>query len=155
MVASESAGSSPPLGAGERRDRTRARAWFLQVHYRWEAEDDAFTLQEALAETLGKRLVAPRRIDYLERLVTTFGEHREGVDEALAACLDNWSLDRLSLMDRGILRLGATELLYLPDIPAKVSIQEAVRLAERYGGRDSSRFVNGVLDAVYRRRMEE
>ena len=54
-------------------------------------------------------------------------------------------------MDRGILRLGATELLNQDDVPGKVAIQEAVRLAERYGGAESPRFVNGVLDAVFRR----
>lgn len=155
MAGSDDAGSSPPLGVDERRDRTRARAWFLQVHYRWEAEGDGFSVQAALGETLGQRLVGPRRIDYLERLVGEFEDHCDQVDDALSECLDNWTLDRLSLMDRGILRLGATELLYLPDVPAKVSIQEAVRLAERYGGRESPRFVNGVLDAVYRRRTEE
>ena len=55
-------------------------------------------------------------------------------------------------MDRGVLRLGATEILCLADLPGKVAIQEAVRLAERYGGEESPRFVNGVLDAVYRGR---
>jgi transcription termination factor NusB len=54
-------------------------------------------------------------------------------------------------MDRAVLRLGAAELLFLDDIPPRVSLQEAVRLAEQYGGADSPRFVNGVLDAFYRR----
>ncbi len=107
-------------------------------------------MERALTETLRQRLVAPRRIPYLERLVEAFRVRSAEVDEALAAALDNWTLDRLSLMDRGILRLGVTEMLYLEDIPPKVAIQEAVRLGERYGGRESPRFVNGVLDAVLR-----
>ena len=65
--------------------------------------------------------------------------------------MDNWRLERLSAIDRGILRLGATEILHLPDIPPKASILEAVRLAESYGGNESPRFVNGVLDAIYKR----
>ncbi len=108
------------------------------------------TLREALAETLEQRLVAPGRIGYLERLVGAFGDNRDRVEGAISACLDNWRLDRLSVMDRGILRLGATEILFLPDLPGRVAIQESVRLAERYGGNESPRFVNGVLDAVYR-----
>lgn len=135
---------------GERRHRTRSRAWFLQVHYRWETEGGRLTLQEALDETLQQRRVASGRIGYLKRLVDAFGDNRDGIEGAISTCLDNWRLDRLSVMDRGILRLGATEILFLPDLPGRVAIQESVRLAERYGGSESPRFVNGVLDAVYR-----
>lgn len=138
------------LDPQERRHRTRSRAWFLQVHYRWETAGGHLTLQQALAETLEQRLVASGRIGYLERLVRAFGENRWRVEEVITSCLDNWRLDRLSVMDRGILRLGATEILVLPDLPGRVAIQESVRLAERYGGSESPRFVNGVLDAVYR-----
>ena len=139
------------LGLRGRQDRSRSRAWFLQVHYRWEMEGGVLSLDQALTETLSQRLVAPRRINYLERLVETFRDRRDEVDESLSECMDNWRLDRLSSMDRGILRLGATELLNQDDVPGKVAIQEAVRLAERYGGAESPRFVNGVLDAVFRR----
>ena len=107
-------------------------------------------MPKALEVTMRERRVAPARVHYLERLVGTFVEDRGRIEQTIAACMDNWRLDRLSVMDRGILRLGATEILCLPDLPAKVAIQEAVRLAERYGGADSPRFVNGVLDAVYR-----
>ena len=133
-----------------RRDRTRSRAWFLQVHYRWESEGHGFTPGEALAATVRARRIAPSRLPYLERLVSAFEENREVIESTISQCLDNWRLERLSVMDRGILRLGATEILCLPDLPGKVSIQESVRLAERYGGSESPRFVNGVLDAVFR-----
>ena len=53
-------------------------------------------------------------------------------------------------MDRAVLRIGAAELLYGEDVPPKVAIQEAIRLAEAYGGNESPRFVNGVLDALYK-----
>lgn len=99
---------------------------------------------------MAERTVAPARVRYLQRLVSAFAENRVRVEEMIAACMDNWRLERLSVMDRGILRLGATEIVCLTDLPGKVAIQEAVRLAERYGGTDSPRFVNGVLDAVYR-----
>ncbi len=141
---------TPPLDTRRRRDRSRSRAWFLQVHYRWEAEGGAIGLEDALAETLEQRLVSPRRIRYLERLVRNFGDNRHRIDDAISDAMDNWRLGRLPLMDRGVLRLGATELLCLKSIPGKVAIQESVRLAERYGGAESSRFVNGVLDAVFR-----
>lgn len=147
--------ATPPLTPRARRDRSRSRAWFLQVHYRWEAEGGDLSLDQALNETLNQRLVAPRRIPFVENLVDRFSDHHQQVDSALEEAMDNWRLTRLSLMDRGILRLGATELLYSDDVPGKVAIQESVRLAERYGGQESPRFVNGVLDAVYRARQAE
>ncbi len=95
-------------------------------------------------------MVSPSRLPYIQRLVTAFTENRNRVEDAISSSLDNWRMDRLSVMDRGILRLGTTEILFLEDLPGKVAIQEAVRLAERYGGTDSPGFVNGVLDAVFR-----
>ena len=139
-----------PLSRQERRDRSRTRAWFLQVHYRWEAEGDPFTMERALDATLERRMVSPRRLPYLEQLVRVFADNRDQIDAALASAIDNWRIDRLSLMDRGILRLGTTEIICISETPGRVAIQEAVRLAQRYGGDDSSRFVNGVLDRVYR-----
>ena len=122
------------------------------MHYRWEATGDDTSLMDALDVTMAERMVAPERTGYLRRLVGAFAEHRTLVEDALSSSLENWRLERLSVMDRGVLRLGATEILCLADLPGKVSIQEAVRLAERYGGEESPRFVNGVLDAVYRGR---
>ncbi len=104
---------------------------------------------DALRETCARRLVAPARIPYLRLLATAFTENRGPVEEAISSSLDNWRMDRLSVIDRGILRLGATEILFIEGLPGKVAIQESVRLAEQYGGSESPRFVNGVLDAVF------
>ena len=130
------------------RERTRARAWALQVHYRWEAGGKSGSLLESLDETLQNRYVAPPRRPYLRKLIRTLDSHLEEVDRELKACLENWRLDRLATIDRGVLRIGATEILFMDDIPPKVSLKEAVRLAERYGSDESSGFVNGVLDAL-------
>ena len=135
----------------ERIDRIRARAWGLQILYRWEAMESGASVRDALVETTATRRISPRRLPYLRELLTTAGEHMEEVDEWLRQALDNWRLDRLAAVDRALLRLAATEMIFLEEIPPRVSIQEAVRLAEQYGGPDSPRFVNGVLDALYRR----
>lgn len=135
-------------------DRTRARAWALQVHYRWDVGDKNKTLPDAFKEVLSTRRIGPSRLPYLKRLVSKLHQHGSEVDNLLILVLDNWRLDRLSFLDRGVLRIGAVEIAHFEDIPAKVSIQEAVRLAERYGGTDSPRFVNGVLDALYRQLMD-
>jgi N utilization substance protein B len=91
-------------------------------------------------------------LEYIELLLETLQDHLPDVDRALQSSLENWRLDRLSVMDRSILRLAGTEILFLEEIPPKVSIQEGIHLAEAYGGRDSPRFVNGVLDALFKGR---
>ncbi len=132
-------------------DRTRARAWALQIHYKWDVGDKRGTLVQALGETVSTRRISPARLPYLRRLLTALDEHGSEVDSLLAEALDNWRMDRLSLLDRAVLRIAAVEILHFDDVPPKVSIQEAVRLVESYGGADSPRFVNGVLDALHKR----
>ena len=133
------------------RDRSRARAWALQVLYRWESAGGGETIGQALSKVLQSRRVSPRRVPYIELLLDTLQDHLPDIDRILQASLENWRLDRLSVMDRSILRLATAELLFLEEIPPKVSIQEGIHMAEAYGGKDSPRFVNGVLDALYKR----
>jgi len=138
------------LDRAERIDRSRARAWALQVHYRWESGGSEGSLRDALVDTMTTRRIAHRRIPYVRRLMTVLDDHLPAIDRALQGALQNWRLDRLSALDRGVLRIGAAELLHMEDVPPKVAIQEAIRLAEAYGGDESPRFVNGVLDALYK-----
>jgi N utilization substance protein B len=139
------------LAPRDRIDRSRARAWALQIHYRWEAGGAEGTLRDALVETMSTRWIAPRRVPYVRRLLGVLDEHLVDIDDALRSALDNWRLERLSTLDRAVLRIGTAELLWIDEVPPKVAIQEAIRLAEAYGGPESPRFVNGVLDALYKR----
>jgi N utilization substance protein B len=100
---------------------------------------------------MATRRISPRRVPYVRRVLALMDEHLPEIDQALRGALDNWRLDRLSKIDRAVLRIAATEMLHVEEIPPKVAIQEAIRLAEAYGGEDSPRFVNGVLDALYKR----
>ena len=147
--------SSPARTKDHPRDRSRARAWALQVLYRWESAGGGETITQALEKILQSRHVSPRRVAYLEVLLETLQDHLPDVDRTLQSALVNWRLDRLSVMDRSILRLATAELAYMDDIPPKVSIQEGIHLAEAYGGKDSPRFVNGVLDALYKRSLDQ
>ena len=143
--------SPPPLLVRERIDRRRARAWALQVHYVWEAGGAVGSLCDALGTVVANRHVSPRRLPYVHRLLCLLDEHWSEVDGLLEQALENWRLERLAAIDRGVIRLAAVELLHVDDVPPKVTIQEGIRLAEQYGGPDSPRFVNGVLDALYKR----
>ncbi|HSH75207.1 MAG TPA: transcription antitermination factor NusB [Longimicrobiales bacterium] len=135
----------------ERLDRSRARAWLLQIHYRWESEGCRGSLSEVLSSTLATRRISPRRVPYVRTVLGLMDEHGPEIDAVLGGALDNWRLDRLSKIDRAVLRIAATEMLFVDEVPPKVTIQEAIRLAEAYGGEESPRFVNGVLDALYKR----
>ncbi|MFO7892895.1 MAG: transcription antitermination factor NusB [Longimicrobiales bacterium] len=128
-------------------DRSKARAWALHTLYAWEARENA-DLELVLEEFLTRRRVAPSRRDYLRRLVEAVAEHAEAIDGALQDAISNWRLERLAVIDRNVLRLAAAEMIYFTDIPPRVSIREALKLAERYGTDQSPRFVNGVLDAL-------
>jgi N utilization substance protein B len=75
----------------------------------------------------------------------------EHLDQLLAQVITNWSIARLSRIDHNILRLAAWELLYLEDVPARVTMDEAIELAKRYGDQNSGQFVNGVLDVLAQR----
>ncbi|MEM7416303.1 MAG: transcription antitermination factor NusB [Gemmatimonadota bacterium] len=145
---------SSRLEPSERIHRARARAWALQIHYRWESGGKEGSLRDALVDTTATRHIAPPRLPFVRELMTLLDEHGAEVDRTLDRALDNWNLNRLSAIDRAVLRIGAVEILHRPDVPPKVAIQEAIRLAEAYGGDESPRFVNGVLDALFKERSE-
>ena len=72
------------------------------------------------------------------------------LDSTIRKYARNWEIERMAVIDRNILRMAVFELIFLQDIPPKVSINEAIELAKRFGDKDSSRFVNGILDKVYK-----
>lgn len=134
-----------------RRAQSRARGWALQVLYAWEAKGDRDRLPALLDEFLAERRIAPESRPYLRTLVDAVERHRESVDQLLQECLTNWRLERLSAIDRNVLRLAAAEMIAVSEVPHRVAIHEGIVLAEKYGTAESPRFVNGVLDALHRR----
>jgi transcription antitermination protein NusB len=131
------------------RKRTKARGWALQVLYAWEMRVERDRLPDLLREFLGARRIGADAQEYLETLVSAVDLHLESIDRSIEEYLLNWRLERLSIIDRNILRLAATEMLHLA-IPPRVAVQEAILLAEKYGTNESPRFINGVLDALMR-----
>lgn len=129
-------------------------------HERRRAREDALSLlysgdiMESDAATLIEEGDFPEDIElgeYAESLVRGVTEHRADIDERLAATSENWSVDRMPVVDRALLRLAVYEMVYVDDVPVSVAINEAVELAKIYGGEDeSSRFVNGVLGRIAR-----
>jgi transcription antitermination protein NusB len=86
--------------------------------------------------------------EFARQIVSAAAERRGAIDEAIAAASKNWRLERMSRVDRNILRLGACELMTFAEVPVRVAINEAVELAKRFGTSDSPAFVNGILDRI-------
>lgn len=84
---------------------------------------------------------------FARALVVQVINSRERVDELLQQTADNWRLSRIAAVERNILRVGCAELL-AAEVPAAVAISEAMSLAKKFGSKDSSRFVNGILDRI-------
>lgn len=128
------------------KERSRSRGWAVQALYAWETRSGAPEMLVPIMETLP---ISPRNKFYTSVLIRIVSRNLEEIDHTIRRNLENWTFERLSVIDRNILRVGVAELRYLDDVPPAISIQEMVRLAERFGTPDSPRFVNGVLDAVH------
>lgn len=85
---------------------------------------------------------------FTEALVSGVVEHRAVIDRTIREVAQNWSLPRMASVDLSILRICTYELLYQPDIPTRVALNEAIEIAKRYGSKESPSFVNGLLDKI-------
>ena len=131
--------------------RSKARGWALQALYAWEARRNDVSIDETLRQFVIDRNIAAESREYMRRIMRLVEQNLDEIDAELEAALRNWRMDRLSVIDRNVLRIGAAELLYVAEVPERVAIQEAIILAEKYGTTESPRFVNGVLDALMRK----
>ena len=85
---------------------------------------------------------------FAEKLVAGVLQHKKDLDGLIGRYSTNWKVSRMQIVDRNILRLGAYELLWLEDVPAKVTVNEAIELAKDFGDEEAAKFVNGILDKV-------
>jgi len=141
------------------RKRSLARDWALKILYQTdithrpiERSVEDFPTQEENAQTsaclpAGRE---PEIFEFCKRLVFGVHEHLKEIDDKISQYATNWQIKRMAIIDRNILRIGVFELQYTSDIPPKVTINEAVELAKKYGDLDSSKFVNGILDNIHK-----
>jgi N utilization substance protein B len=132
--------------AAKRHERTAARHLAVQVLY-----------QSALLEKSATAIIDSGLYldeigivtEYSSKLIAGVEKHKEAIDEYLISTSQNWTLARMPIVDRSILRLAVYEILYVEDVPCSVSINEAVELAKNFGGdEESPRFVNGILGRI-------
>ncbi len=126
--------------------RRKAREKALQILFQLDFNDA--DIEAILEEFWNGHPTGQKVRGFAERLVKGAFAHREDIDRMITSTLENWSIDRLASVDKAILRLATYELLHMPDVPPKVTINEAVEIAKSYGTDESGRFVNGVLDKI-------
>ena len=126
-------------------ERTLARKHALQLMYQGEI------LEKAPRELIENAQLVPETQgldEYALMLLDGTKEKLEAIDELIDSASDNWTLDRMPVVDRSLLRLTTYEMRYVDDVPVAVSITEAVNRAKEFGGDDSPRFINGILGRI-------
>ncbi|HDZ89632.1 MAG: transcription antitermination factor NusB [Deltaproteobacteria bacterium] len=128
-------------------ERRRARELAVQVLFHLEfSPDDPSEVFDLICENFqaGKSIRG-----FSKRLVLGVCHRKKTLDELISEASENWRIERMSRLDRSILRLATYEIVFLDDIPPKVSLDEAVEIGKRFGSEDSGRYINGVLDRIY------
>ena len=136
------------------RRRTKAREIAIQALYQLELlgsetlGDFRFFCKDAAS---GDRDI----FDFCVRLVEGCWGKREKLDQEIEVVLEHWTMNRIALIDKCVLRMGAYELLFVPDVPPKVAINEAIDIAKKYSTEGSGEFVNGILDKIFSKHPRE
>ncbi|HSG98581.1 MAG TPA: transcription antitermination factor NusB [candidate division Zixibacteria bacterium] len=128
--------------------RRKARELILKALYACEVgQQEPAEVFAGLAADSG---LDQKTLKFAEGLFFAAIDARDELDERITGLASNWSLERIAPIDKNIIRLAMTELTRFPDIPIRVSINEAIELAKRYGSGESAAFVNGILDTFAR-----
>ena len=129
------------------RKRTKAREYALQILYAVDiTKDDPGDCIECF--WAGNKESSGEVKKFAAGLVLGVSDNKKEIDRIITKYATNWHLDRMAVIDRNVLRFATYELIYVKDIPPKVSINEAIDIAKKFGGPDSGKFVNGVLDKI-------
>jgi N utilization substance protein B len=132
--------------------RRKAREIALQVLYGLDTQggepDEVLALYWSNCDNVSE-VISSETIRFSNELVEGVWKNRNRIDGLISGNSENWSIGRMSRVDRSILRMAVYELLFCPDIPPKVTLNEAIDLGKIYGSENSGAFINGILDALY------
>ncbi|MBI1846179.1 MAG: transcription antitermination factor NusB [Candidatus Rokubacteria bacterium] len=129
--------------------RRKGREVALQFLYQLDLHGEADPEPHA-EEFWSRHPVDPETRAFADALVRGTKHSEAKVDALLTQYAEHWDLDRMAAVDRNVLRLAVYELLFRPDVPTKVAINEAIEIAKKFGTQESSRFINGLLDRISR-----
>ncbi len=127
--------------------RRRAREIALQVLY--QLDIDPADPKKVLSLHWENFQPSEQAREFCQRLVEGVLANQQEIDRLIEENSENWTMKRMAVVDRNILRLAAFELHYCPDIPFKVTLNEAIEMAKRFGADDSGAFINGILDKIH------
>jgi len=132
--------------------RRKARILAFQALYAWEASGGKAedVLQFSWLEDEKRSRLDEEVATFARLLIGGTLENLDAVDGAIRSHLQNWTFERLKRVDLAVLRIGAYSLLFQRDVPAQITIDEAIEIAKEYGSEDSYRFINGVLDGIWK-----
>ena len=127
--------------------RTEEREFAFKMLYACEFNQDPFNIQIERLDMASQEKATP----YVRRIISIYITSKEEFDKLIKEKLENWDLKRVAIIDKVILRMAITEIFHFEDIPPEVSINEAIELAKKYSTAGSSKFINGLLDAIYKK----
>jgi N utilization substance protein B len=125
--------------------RRFVREKVLQILYAQEMNKDSL---QALIDGVMSDVSDPQEREFADNLINRVLIHKKSLDEVIKKRVANWEMNRIALIDKILLRMGICEILYFPDIPPKVSINESIEIAKLYSTAGSGKFINGILDAI-------
>lgn len=129
----------------KKQTRRTLREKVLQILYAYEMNGEGLS---TLTEGILADLEDETDKEFCRRLVNKVVANKKVLDLRIGERVDNWELNRIALIDKVLLRMGISELLYFPDIPPKVSINEVIEIAKNFSTPNSGKFINGILDTV-------
>ena len=128
--------------------RRLARETALQVLFQRDLTQEPLDIAETIQLWAREFVVPEASMAFAQELVDGTITHQVEIDKKLASYAQDWTINRMANVDRNVMRLATYEILFRPDIPGRVSLNEAIELAKRFGGEESAKFVNGILDRV-------
>ncbi len=127
----------------------------MQSLYEWDFHDGQKSPVDIIQRNLEEFAPNLDEKEFSQNIVQQVLDHRSEIDATISKFAPDWPLEKITTIDRNILRIGTYELVYNQEIPSKVAINEAIELAKTFGGESSGKFVNGVLGAVFRSQAEQ
>ena len=149
MSGADSPGAERPAGRRSAGKRRKAREVALQFLYQLDlnGDDDPIPHDE---EFWARHPVDDETRAFADARVRGVKGNQAKIDHAISQFAEHWDLERMAVVDRNILRLAVYELLWTAEVPPKVAINEAIEIAKKFGTKESSRFINGLLDRIHK-----
>ena len=134
-------------------DRHLLRSIVLQTLFEWDARDDKkkFEIGEILANNMKEFAQIDNIPTFAQNIIDNVLEKQSDLDNVIKKAAPQWPIEKISIVDRNILRMGISELLFSnrDEVPPKVAINEAIELAKAFGGENSGKFISGVMGTIY------